>query len=216
MRSILYFSLLSQWRARHNLLGALCFALGGVWCIRFILAYGGLGALPVPVWHAFFWVIFLFNAFFLAHKLHALSTEELLADYLRMSALTLLFTRSLSHFFYLFIAGLITSTSALIFWGGILHHPMVFLGVLGLCAFGFSLILSFLTLMLAKIEADCLILPVLALPTLIPLCLSAFKVSMLSAQANNLQVWPSLGLLLAIVCMICAIVLLLFPFVWKS
>jgi heme exporter protein B len=170
------------------------------------------------VWNTLFWIILLFVA-----------VNAMVKSFVQEKGNRVLYYYSLLNPSHVLIAKIVYNTLlllvlSLLIWGLLIFfgdNPVkdtgLFLLILFLGSFGFSVTFTFLASLVAASNQSSTLLAVLSFPLIIPIILMLVKISAHALRLiQDTAVSGDLALLVAIDLLLCGVALLLFPFIWRD
>ena len=170
------------------------------------------------VWNTLFWIILLFVA-----------VNAMVKSFVQEKGNRVLYYYSLLNPSHVLIAKIVYNTLlllvlSLLIWGLFLFfgdNPVkdmgLFLLILFLGSFGFSVTFTFLASLVAASNQSSTLLAVLSFPLIIPIILMLVKISAHALRLiQDTAVSGDLAILVAIDLLLCGVALLLFPFIWRD
>jgi heme exporter protein B len=170
------------------------------------------------VWNTLFWIILLFVA-----------VNAMVKSFVQEKGNRVLYYYSLLNPSHVLIAKIVYNTLlllvlSLLIWGLFIFfgdNPVkdlgLFLLILFLGSFGFSVTFTFLASLVAASNQSSTQLAVLSFPLIIPIILMLVKISAHALRLiQDTAVSGDLAILVAIDLLLCGVALLLFPFIWRD
>ena len=170
------------------------------------------------VWNTLFWMILLFVA-----------VNAMVKSFVQEKGNRVLYYYSLLNPSHVLIAKIVYNTLlllvlSLLIWGLFIFfgdNPVkdmgLFLLILFLGSFGFSVTFTFLASLVAASNQSSTLLAVLSFPLIIPIILMLVKISAHALRLiQDTAVSGDLAILVAIDLLLCGVALLLFPFIWRD
>ena len=170
------------------------------------------------VWNTLFWIILLFVA-----------VNAMVKSFVQEKGNRVLYYYSLLNPSHVLIAKIVYNTLlllvlSLLIWGLFIFfgdNPVkdigLFLLILFLGSFGFSVTFTFLASLVAASNQSSKLLAVLSFPLIIPIILMLVKISAHALRLiQDTAVSGDLAILVAIDLLLCGVALLLFPFIWRD
>lgn len=170
------------------------------------------------VWNTLFWIILLFVA-----------VNAMVKSFVQEKGNRVLYYYSLLNPSHVLLAKIVYNTLLLLvlslfIWGLFIFfgdNPVkdigLFLLILFLGSFGFSVTFTFLASLVAASNQSSTLLAVLSFPLIIPIILMLVKISAHSLRLiQDTAVSGDLIILVAIDLLLCGVALLLFPFIWRD
>lgn len=170
------------------------------------------------VWNTLFWIILLFVA-----------VNAMVKSFVQEKGNRVLYYYSLLNPSHILIAKIVYNTLlllvlSLLIWGLFIFfgdNPVkdigLFLFILFLGSFGFSVTFTFLASLVAASNQSSTLLAVLSFPLIIPIILLLVKISAHALRLiQDTAVSGDLAILVAIDLLLCGVALLLFPFIWRD
>ena len=167
-----------EFRQRATLAGVVLFALGTVYL--FSLAFGQLEA---RLWNALFWIVLLFAA---TNTVAAAFRRELTYRYAYYHQfappLSLYLAKVVYHTLVLTVLGVLVWLALGLVFGNPVRDVGLFALTLGLASLGLSLVLTFLSLLAARVERGPGLIAILAFPVSIPILLTSIKLGAVATR----------------------------------
>lgn len=170
------------------------------------------------VWNTLFWIILLFVA-----------VNAMVKSFVQEKGNRVLYYYSLLNPSHVLISKIVYNTLlllvlSLLIWGLFIFfgdNPVkdigLFLLILLLGSFGFSVTFTFLASLVAASNQSSTLLAVLSFPLIIPIILMLVKISAHALRLiQDTAVSGDLAILVAIDLLLCGVALLLFPFIWRD
>ena len=170
------------------------------------------------VWNTLFWIILMFVA-----------VNAMVKSFVQEKGNRVLYYYSLLNPSHVLIAKIVYNTLlllvlSLLIWGLFIFfgdNPVkdlgLFLLILLLGSFGFSVTFTFLASLVAASNQSSTLLAVLSFPLIIPIILMLVKISAHALRLiQDTAVSGDLAILVAIDLLLCGVALLLFPFIWRD
>jgi heme exporter protein B len=170
------------------------------------------------VWNTLFWIILLFVA-----------VNAMVKSFVQEKGNRVLYYYSLLNPSHVLIAKIVYNTLlllvlSLLIWGLFIFfgdNPVkdlgLFLLILFLGSFGFSVTFTFLASLVAASNQSSTLLAVLSFPLIIPIILMLVKISAHALRLiQDTAVSGDIAILVAIDLLLCGVALLLFPFIWRD
>jgi heme exporter protein B len=204
-------------RQKYALNGILLYLIGTVFICYLSFNLQQTQLQPIT-WNALFWIILLFTAVHAVAKSFLHESPGLMTYYYTVASGQSIITAKIIYYSLLLVVlGLV----GFIFYGMVLgnpvQNPLLFVLNIGLGSIGMATTLSLVSSIAAKAQNNQSLLAVLGLPLLIPVLLMCIKISKnaldgldWSASYNELAVIGSIDGIL------CALAIILFPYIWRS
>lgn len=170
------------------------------------------------VWNTLFWIILLFVA-----------VNAMVKSFVQEKGNRVLYYYSLLNPSHVLIAKIVYNTSLLLVLSLLIWSLFIFFGdnpvkdiglfllILFLGSFGFSVTFTFLASLVAASNQSSTLLAVLSFPLIIPIILMLVKISAHALRLiQDTAVSGDLAILVAIDLLLCGVALLLFPFIWRD
>lgn len=170
------------------------------------------------VWNTLFWIILLFVA-----------VNAMVKSFVQEKGNRVLYYYSLLNPSHVLISKIVYNTLlllvlSLLIWGLFIFfgdNPVkdigLFLLILFLGSFGFSVTFTFLASLVAASNQSSTLLAVLSFPLIIPIILMLVKISAHALRLiQDTAVSGDIAILLAIDLLLCGVAFLLFPFIWRD
>lgn len=178
----------------------------------------GAAQVSATMWNLLFWLLFLFMSLYVGGHVAAMRRGRVLFYFLLADAGLLWGVWVLRMFAVFLCLGTLALGMQVLWLGNPILLGFRFAGVLVLASAGFSVLLTSLSLMVARLEASGLLFVVLSLPLLVPLSVfcvrataSCLAVPTLRA-ATGADLWPLVGFVL----LLTSLGWLIFPYIWKA
>lgn len=205
--------LLLEWRQKYAFNGVLLYMLSTI----FVIYISILEVAPF-LWIALFWIIMLFASVnTIAKSFIAEGRFRLLYYYTLSSPQSFI----ISKMIYNSALMLLLAVTGLIFYSIIIGNPIQHTGYFLIAvvsgSINFSLTLTMMSAIAAKANNNSTLMAILSFPIIIPALLLLIKLSMSSIFASTDE-FPlrDLLILLSLDCVILAMALILFPYLWKD
>ena len=169
-------------------------------------------------WNALFWIILLFSAVSAVAKsfLHE-SSGQMTYYYTIASGQSIIAAKIIYYSFLLICLGLLGFVLYGLVLGNPVQNPGLFILNIVLGSIGMATILSLASSIAAKAQNNQSLHAILGLPLLIPVLLMSIKIS---KNAVDGLAWSSsydeLAVILSIDAIVCALAIILFPYLWRS
>ena len=202
-----------EFRQSYALWGVLLFAA----CTVFIVfkSFNTLGAFQ---WNVMLWIIVIFSGINAVAKSFVQENKETYLHYYTLfDPLELIFAKLLYNFiFMLVIIGLVIILLT-VFTINPIQDWSLFLKGATLGALGLSCVFTFIAALSGIDRSGTTIMSVMALPLVLPIILLLIKITAVSMELMvDTSIGGDLMILGAIDLMICGLMLLLFPIIWRS
>lgn len=205
---------LLEFRQKSTLAGIAVYIIATV----FISALSFSQKIPVTVWNALFWVIFMFIAVNVSGKSFIQETKgKALYNYIYYNARQFIVSKILYNMLLMAVLSLFTFFFYAWFVGNIVQDMPLFLIVLLFSSTGFSGVLSLMSAIASKSGNNMSLMAILSFPVLMPLLLVSIKVS---KNAIDGLAWSvSLNYLLILIMLnfvVITLATLLFNYLWRE
>lgn len=205
---------LLEFRQKSTLAGIAVYIIATV----FISALSFSQKIPVTVWNALFWVIFMFIAVNVSGKSFIQETKgKALYNYIYYNARQFIVSKILYNMLLMAVLSLFTFFFYAWFVGNIVQDMPLFLTVLLFSSTGFSGVLSLMSAIASKSGNNMSLMAILSFPVLMPLLLVSIKVS---KNAIDGLAWSvSFNYLLILIMLnfvVITLATLLFNYLWRE
>lgn len=205
---------LLEFRQKSTLAGIAVYIIATV----FISALSFSQKIPVTVWNALFWVIFMFIAVNVSGKSFIQETKgKALYNYIYYNARQFIVSKILYNMLLMAVLSLFTFFFYAWFVGNIVQDMPLFLIVLLFSSTGFSGVLSLMSAIASKSGNNMSLMAILSFPVLMPLLLVSIKVS---KNAIDGLAWSvSMNYLLILIMLnfvVITLATLLFNYLWRE
>ena len=204
---------LLEFRTRSDISGIFLYVISTLFVV-----YETFVKIQPNVWNTLFWIILLFVA-----------VNAMVKSFVQEKGNRVLYYYSLLNPSHVLIAKIVYNTLlllvlSLLIWGLFIFfgdNPVkdlgLFLLILFLGSFGFSVTFTFLASLVAASNQSSTLLAVLSFPLIIPIILMLVKISAHALRLiQDTAVSGDLAILVAIDLLLCGVALLLFPFIWRD
>jgi heme exporter protein B len=205
--------ILLEFRTRSAISGIFLYVISTLFVV-----YETFVKIQPNVWNTLFWIILLFVA-----------VNAMVKSFVQEKGNRVLYYYSLLNPSHVLIAKIVYNTLlllvlSLLIWGLFIFfgdNPVkdlgLFLVILFLGSFGFSVTFTFLASLVAASNQSSTLLAVLSFPLIIPIILMLVKISAHALRLiQDTAVSGDLAILVAIDLLLCGVALLLFPFIWRD
>ena len=205
--------ILLEFRTRSAISGIFLYVISTLFVV-----YETFVKIQPNVWNTLFWIILLFVA-----------VNAMVKSFVQEKGNRVLYYYSLLNPSHVLIAKIVYNTLlllvlSLLIWGLFIFfgdNPVkdigLFLLILLLGSFGFSVTFTFLASLVAASNQSSTLLAVLSFPLIIPIILMLVKISAHALRLiQDTAVSGDLAILVAIDLLLCGVALLLFPFIWRD
>jgi len=205
--------ILLEFRTRSAISGIFLYVISTLFVV-----YETFVKIQPNVWNTLFWIILLFVA-----------VNAMVKSFVQEKGNRVLYYYSLLNPSHVLIAKIVYNTLlllvlSLLIWGLFIFfgdNPVkdlgLFLLILFLGSFGFSVTFTFLASLVAASNQRSTLLAVLSFPLIIPIILMLVKISAHALRLiQDTAVSGDLAILVAIDLLLCGVALLLFPFIWRD
>ncbi len=202
-----------EWRQKYAISGILLYVIATVFIV-----YIAFVRVDARTWNVLFWVIVLFA-----------SVNAVVKSFVQENQRRQLYFYSIAHptaiilskiIYNTLLLGLITllSFAALAF---ITSNPVqetgLFMLILFLGSMGFSIAFTFISAIAAKANNSATLMAIMGFPVIIPILLTLVKLSAHALRiVRDTGYWRDITILLAIDAILLALVVVLFPFLWRD
>ncbi len=205
--------ILLEWRQPYAIGGILLYVLSTVFVV-----YLSFQNITPPAWSALFWIIALFasvNA--IAKSFVQENGKRQLYYYSIANPLAIIFSKILYNTILLFNLLVLAYAAMTAVAGNKLVEPTIFWLAILLGSIGFAITFTFIAAIAAKASQSGTLMAVLSFPVIIPILLELIKLTIIAIGFARDTTWiHDVYILLAIDALLLALVLLLFPFLWKD
>jgi len=202
-----------EFRQSHALWGVILFAA----CTVFIVfkSFNTLGAFQ---WNVMLWIIVIFSGINAVAKSFVQENKETyLYYYTVFDPLELILAKLIYNFLFMIIIITLVATLLTVFTINPIKDYSLFIQGSVLGALGLSCIFTFIAALSGIDRGGTTIMSVMALPLVLPIILLLIKITAVSMQLMvDSAIGSDLMILAGIDLMICALMLLLFPIIWRS
>jgi heme exporter protein B len=205
--------ILLEFRTRSAISGIFLYVISTLFVV-----YETFVKIQPNVWNTLFWIILLFVA-----------VNAMVKSFVQEKGNRVLYYYSLLNPSHVLIAKIVYNTLlllvlSLLIWGLFIFfgdNPVkdlgLFLLILFLGSFGFSVTFTFLASLVAASNQSSTLLAVLSFPLIIPIILMLVKISAHALRLiQDTAVSGDIAILVAIDFLLCGVALLLFPFIWRD
>lgn len=204
-------------RQKYALNGIILYLAGTIFICY--LSFNPQTAQLHPVtWNALFWIILLFSAVSAVAKSFLHESTGLMTYYYTIASGQSIITAKIIYYSSLLIVlGLLGFVIYGLVLGNPVQNPWLFMLSIVLGSIGMATILSLVSGIASKAQNNQSLHAVLGLPLLIPVLLMSIKLS--KNAVDGLEWSSSYNELLVIVCIdaiVCALAIILFPYLWRS
>lgn len=177
-----------------------------------------MGEPEESIWNAMFWVVQLFVCVNAVAKGFMQETRgRMLYFYSITGPVHFVLAKLIFNVLLMLIMSLISLLLFMFMLGNPLIHILQFVGIAFLGAFGLSLTFSFLAAIAAKAQQQASLMAIMGFPLIIPQLLLLGRISKVAfSSVLVFGFWQMTGMLILLDVMIIALVVILFPFLWKD
>lgn len=202
-----------EFRQSHALWGVLLFAA----CTVFIV-FKGFNTLGAFQWNVLLWIIVIFSGINAVAKSFVQENKETyLYYYTLFDPLELILAKLIYNFIFMMVIITLVVVLLTVFTIGPIIDWSLFIQGAVLGALGLACIFTFIAALSGIDRGGTTIMSVMALPLVLPVILLLIKITAVSMQLMaDTSIGSDLMILAAIDLMICALMLLLFPIIWRS
>jgi heme exporter protein B len=199
-----------EFRNRQNIASVFLYILSTV----FICFLSIKKIFDTPVWNALLWIILLFVSVNTVAKsfIHE-SKEKMIYYYSVCSPVSFLVSKLKYNMVFMFLISVFTFFIYSLLLGNIVQDYLLFFTSLILGISGFTAILTLMSAIASKTENGFAIVSVLSIPVIVPILVTAIKLSKNAIDGLALNYIISLA---AIDIISIALSLILFPYLWKE
>jgi len=169
-------------------------------------------------WNALFWIVLLFasvNA--IAKSFMQENSDRQLYYYTLANPLAIVFSKMIYNTILLFVIGVLCFGLFALFVGNPVKDPGLFLITLLLSSIGLSIAFTFVSAISIKANNSSTLMVILSFPVIVPILMTLIKLSACSLRLiQDTAYTADLIILMAIDAILIAIVLILFPFLWRD
>ena len=204
-------------RQKYALNGIILYLAGTIFICYLSFAPQTAQLHPIT-WNALFWIILLFSAVSAVAKSFLNESSGLLTYYYTIaSGQSIILAKIIYYSALLICLGLLGFALYGLVLGNPVQDPWLFILSIVLGSIGMATILSLVSSIAAKAQNNQSLHAILGLPLLIPVLLMSIKIS--KNAVDGLE-WSSsyneLAVILAIDAIVCALAIILFPYLWRS
>ena len=205
--------ILLEFRTRSAISGIFLYVISTLFVV-----YETFVKIQPNVWNTLFWIILLFVA-----------VNAMVKSFVQEKGNRVLYYYSLLNPSHVLIAKIVYNTLlllvlSLLIWGLFIFfgdNPVkdmgLFLLILFLGSFGFSVTFTFLASLVAASNQSSTLIAVLSFPLIIPIILMLVKISAHALRLiQDTAVSGDLAIVVALDLLLCGVALLLFPFIWRD
>jgi len=205
--------ILLEFRTRSAIIGIFLYVISTLFVV-----YETFVKIQPNVWNTLFWIILLFVA-----------VNAMVKSFVQEKGNRVLYYYSLLNPSHVLIAKIVYNTLlllvlSLLIWGLFIFfgdNPVkdlgLFLLILFLGSFGFSVTFTFLASLVAASNQSSTLIAVLSFPLIIPIILMLVKISAHALRLiQDTAVSGDLAIVVALDLLLCGVALLLFPFIWRD
>jgi heme exporter protein B len=202
-----------EWRQRYALNGILLYVVAAVF-----VTYLSVKITDKPTWNAFFWIIILFTSVSSAAKSFIQESRGRWLYYYQLaSPQAVILSKIIYNSFLMIVMCLLCMVFYTLLMGNMADNMPMFILVAFLGSLGFSAVLSMTSAIASKAGNSNLLMPVLSIPTMIPLLLVTIKASKSAIDGlNNDIILKDCLVLFVFYLAITALAYILFSFLWKE
>ena len=205
--------LVLEWRQRYAIGGILLYVLSTVFVI-----YISFQNVSPQAWNALFWIICLFASVNAVAKSFIQENGKRQLYYYTIANPTALILSKIIYNTLLLFGLAVLACGAMFVVAG---NPIVDFTVFGLAivlgSIGFSITFTFISAIAAKANQSGTLMAILSFPVVIPILLELIKLTTIATGfAKDTSWFSDVYILLAIDALLMALVLLLFPFLWRD
>lgn len=215
LRHILYRDFRQEWRQSAVWMSVLMFMLGSV----YITSLCFNAKMDKPSWNALFWIMVLFTSLSLSvRSLGHSGKGYAFYQFLLFNPLVYIFSRWLYQVIFALIINLLTVLVYAWFMGFSVQRPELFLCIITLNTLVSASVLVFTNALASYVSAGFSLLSVLSIPLLIPVYSISVKLGKQAMDGieNAAFRWDLMGILGALFLISFGLLILLFPYLWRS
>ena len=170
------------------------------------------------IWNALFWIILLFTAVNAVAKSFLHESTGLITYYYTVASGQSIITSKIIYYSLLLTClGLVGFAFYGLILGNPVQHPLLFVISSTLGSIGMATTLSLVSSIAAKAQSNQTLLAILGLPLLIPVLLMSIKISKNALDGLSWSAsYHELAVIGSIDAIICALAIILFPYIWRS
>lgn len=201
-----------EWRMKYALAGAVLYVLTTI----FVLYTTLQNEQTIP-WNALFWMVALFitvNA--VTKSFSGAGTGDNLYLYQLSSANQVIIAKVIYNLVLVFGLLLLSFGAFSLFIENPIEKTNLFLLSILLGSIGFSLVLTFVSAISNKTKNNAVFMAILGFPLIIPIILGLIKLTENALEASPKDYLNDIAILAAIDIILLAVILILFPFLWKD
>lgn len=205
--------ILLEIRQQYTLYGVLLYIASTIFVV-----YLSMGQPEESVWNSLFWVIQLFvcvNA--VAKSFLQESRGRMLYFYSIAGARDFILAKLLFNLVFMLVMSFLGLCVFTLLLGNPLEHWFRFMGIACLGGISLSLVFTFLAAIAAKAQQQAAMMAIMGFPLIIPQLLLLMKIAG-TAFSDIIQGgwWQMVFLLIGLDCLVIALAVILFPFLWKD
>jgi heme exporter protein B len=205
--------ILLEIRQQYTLYGVLLYIASTIFVV-----YLSMGQPEESVWNSLFWVIQLFvcvNA--VAKSFLQESRGRMLYFYSIAGARDFILAKLLFNLVLMLVMSFLGLCVFTLLLGNPLEHWFRFMGIACLGGISLSLVFTFLAAIAAKAQQQAAMMAIMGFPLIIPQLLLLMKIAG-TAFSDIIQGgwWQMVFLLIGLDCLVIALAVILFPFLWKD
>ena len=202
-----------EWRQRYALNGILLYVVAAVFVV-----YQAMKIDDKPTWNAIFWIILLFTSVSSAAKSFIQESRGRWLYYYQLaSPQAVIISKTIYNSLLMVVMSLLCMVFYSLLIGNMAGNIPMFLLVALLGSLGFSAVLSMTSAIASKAGNSNLLMPVLSIPSMIPLLLVTIKASKASIDGlTNEIILKDCLVLFVFYLAIAALGYILFSFLWKE
>lgn len=202
-----------EWRQRYALNGILLYVVAAVF-----VTYLSVKLTEKPAWNAVFWIIILFTSVSsVAKSFIQEGRGRWLYYYQLASPQAIIVSKTIYNSLLMVLMCLLCFVFYTLLMGNLADNMPMFLLVTLLGSLGFSAVLSMTSAIASKAGNSNLLMPVLSIPTIIPLLLVTIKASKAAMDGlSTTIILKDCSVLFVFYLAIAALAYVLFSFLWKE
>lgn len=212
---ILYRDFRQEWRQSAIWLSVVLFMVGSV----YITSLCFNAKMDKPSWNAVFWIMLLFTSLSLSvRSLNASSQGYALYQFLLFNPIDFIIARWLFQVILALVLNLLTVLVYGWFMGFSVQRPALFLSITVLNTLAAASVLVFTNALTSYVSAGFSLLSILSIPLLIPVYSISVKLGKQAMDGieNAAFRWDLMGILCAVFLISFGLLILLFPYLWRS
>jgi heme exporter protein B len=204
---------LLEFRLKHTIGGVFLYVFATIYII-----YISFVKIQPNVWNTLFWIISLFVSINTVLKSFSQeNSSRQLYYYQLVNPLAVITSKILYNIILIFLINLLTFIVFSLLGGAPVKDIGMFLMCILLGSIGFSITFTFITAIASKANNSSTLLAVMSFPIVIPILITLIKRSLGALRlVNDTAVLRDWTILISIDCLLFALCLILFPYLWKD